>query len=100
MPTVADINVWLTREQLSRKQLSDMLGVNHKALCMVLNGKRSLSKGLESRIEQIMNKANTDIMVRIDPGKEKVLRAWAELRGMTFEQIVDELLEQVLNIRK
>lgn len=100
MLTISEIENWLRAKKISKKQLAERLHINYKALCPVLAGTRPLSSRLSANIEELMKQDDAGFTVKVPNEYETVLRTWAETANKTVDELVRELLEDSLKIKR
>lgn len=99
MATITDIENWMKRAGINRKEAARRLGVAYTHFVAVLNGARPLTAKLSAAVEA-QSSEDASLMVRVPDEMEPLLKVWAATAGITVEQLVQDLLAEALRLPK
>lgn len=99
MLTRTQVIEWMDEHHVTRKQLAQELNTNYNALCSVLSGSRTMSAGLSSRLEQLMQQSRQLVYV-VPPEWEPLLKTWAATAGVTPEEMLTKILADAFKIER
>lgn len=100
MVTIEDIEKWMKRAGLKRKEAAKRLGVSYTHFIAVLSGARPLTAKLAAAVVAQCDAPESGLIVRVPDEMEPLLKLWAETAGKTVEQLVHDLLAESLRIPK